>query len=370
MLNHEEAFYHLALSYTPGIGKINSKNLISYCGGAKSIFEVSKEKFLKIPGTGAKLWEGIQSKEARVKAEREIDLAIKKNIKFTYFTASNFPKRLKEIPDSPIFLFYFGNFDFNPPRAVAIVGTRSITNYGREVTEKLVSFLQQYNVQIISGLAYGVDIVAHRKCVDLGIQNIGVLGSGVDKIYPLAHKDTAVKMVKNGGLISEKPLNTKPESFHFPERNRLIAGLSDAVVVVEASKKGGALITANLANDYHREVFAIPGPITSEYSEGCNMLVKHLKAHIVTRFSDISECMNWDQKQDLAAQKTKKNIVQQQLTHEQKILISAFDYNAQLHIDQIAWKTGFNTNKTAALLLELEFLGIVKALPGKQFSLV
>jgi len=364
---NNQSIYEIALGYIPGIGDTLTRQLVSYCGSAENVFKEKKGKLLKIPGIGETLAESIIKQDVLKEAETEVKKAEKSDTRIIFYTSEEYPTRLKNISDAPTLLYYKGNANLNVEKVIGIVGTRHATEYGKEQTTKLVEGLKSHNPVIISGLAYGIDIAAHKACVTNDIPTIGIMGSGIDIIYPSQHREVANKMILNGGLLTENKFGTKPEPSRFPERNRIIAGMCDALVVVEAGEGGGALITAELANSYNREVFAIPGKIGDEFSEGCNNLIKNHKAHICTGISDIEYLMNWAPGQ--ALQKKKELDLSPFSKEEQSIIILMQNSEGAL-IDDLSWKSQLPVNKVAALLLNLEFQGLVKSLPGKKYKLV
>ena len=357
----------VALSLIPGIGNVIGKQLISYCGSVEQVFRSNRKQLLRIPGIGEKTAESVLKKETLKDAEEIINICDKEGIDVLFYTNPEYPNRLKHVLDSPLVIYHKGTADLNFKKAIAIVGTRSITRYGKDVIEQMVHDLKPYNPQVISGLAYGVDVHAHITALKNGLSTIGVLGGGIGKLYPVVHKKIAEQMLSQGGLISEYTYNTIPEAHHFPERNRIIAALSDAVIVIEAARKGGALITAEYANSYNREVFAIPGNLGHPYSQGCNHLIKIHKAHILTSVKDIEYIMNWD-----IFENTQNRIFPEldDLSEEEVIVIQTFmENNKELIIDDLSWKSQIPLNKLASILLSLEFKGLIKNLPGKKFKL-
>lgn len=362
--------HQLALTFISGIGSVLSKQLISYCGSPEKVFEASKSKLLRIPNIGEVLAEQIlmQGKQALEKATQEINKAEKDNIQVLSYMSKAYPERLKQLEDAPTILFYKGTTDLNYPRIISIVGTRQATDYGKSVTEEIINDVKRFNPLIISGLAYGIDITAHRAALKNGLQTLGVLGSGIDVIYPAAHKSTALQMCHQGGLLSEYPLGTAPDARQFPERNRIVAGLSDAVIVVEAAESGGALITAKVANQYSREVFAVVGNIHNKYSFGCNLLIKNHEANIYTKASDVIETLQWKEGNMEANQIVKK--ITFQLDEDEQIVYDLISKNKEMSLDELGWQSQLGVSRVASLLLSMEFKNLVRALPGKKFVLV
>jgi len=367
--NTNEKIYQVALSMVPGVGDIIAKTLVSYCGSASEVFKKTRSQLSKIPGIGIVNAENIHSFKNFSAAESEIKKCEKLNYKILFFTDKDYPKKLKHAPDSPVVLFYKGAADLNEKKTIAIVGTRKSTSYGREFTEKIVEQLKAHQAQIISGLAYGIDICAHKAALKNGMETIGVMASGLDIIYPSSHRGVATDMLDSGGLITEFAIGEKPEAHNFPARNRIIAGMSDAVIVIEAAAKGGALITAEIANSYNRDVFALPGDVGRKFSEGCNNLIKQNKAVILTSIEDIEYVMNW-QHEATALGNDEKYYDYSALTPDEKNIIEMLNtVQDGMPIDELSWKSQIPLNKLASILLNLEFSGIIKPLPGKKFKL-
>ena len=365
----DDKIYQVALSMVPGIGDVTAKTLISYCGSAHEIFKKNRNQLSKIPGIGQIVADRIVSFKDFSAAESEINKCVNQKIEILFFTDKAYPKKLKHAPDSPTILFYRGIETLNTPKIVSIVGTRKSTSYGREFTEKLIANLVAHQPLIVSGLAYGIDIIAHKAALKNGLNTIGVMASGLDIIYPGLHHGVAMEMVHQGGLLSEFTIGTKPEAHHFPSRNRIIAGMSDVTIVVEAAVKGGALITAEIANSYNRDVFALPGDIGKRFSEGCNNLIKSNKAHLLTSFEDIEYIMNWESHSTSTIQEEKYYDFST-LSHEEKTTIETLKLETDgMILDELSWKSQIPLNKLASVLLNLEFSGIVKSLPGKKYKL-
>ncbi|MFD2999017.1 DNA-processing protein DprA [Pontibacter toksunensis] len=370
----EQNIYEIALTKLPGLGSQLTRLLVSYCGSPKAVFESTTGKLLKIPGIGGGKAKSILdgAKSALLEAEQVLKQAEEMEVQPLFYTSPKYPDRLKQIADAPVLLYYHGNSNLNQTRIISIVGTRQITSYGQNVTERIVEELKQYNVMVVSGLAYGVDIVAHRAALQAGMPTIGVMASGLDIIYPAAHRKYAERMLTQGGLLTENVFGTKPDAPRFPARNRIIAGMSDCTIVIEAAIKSGSLITADIAHSYDKEVLAVPGNITSPLSEGTNYLIKTNKAAAYTTAQDLVELLNWDL-QDAAAAKTKAT----------KLVFDATDFNPdelkvlqvlqqtrEEQMDNLSWKAQVPVSLLASVLLNLEFRGIVRALPGKRFMLL
>lgn len=358
----------LALHFIPGLGDYLIRQLISYCGSAEKVFTTPKGKLLKIPGLGEVTANAIKKEKPFEAAEREIKKAEKEGVELLFFIDKKYPSRLKQINDAPTLLYVKGNVDFENPKTVGIVGTRKATEYGRHCVDELVKGLTPHHACIISGLAYGIDIHAHKQAVKCDLPTIGVMGSGIDVLYPASHKETVKKMFANGGIMTEHPFGTNPDAYNFPARNRIVAGLCDAVVIVEAAAKGGALITAELANSYNKDVFAIPGNLGQSSSEGCNNLIKSNKAFLLTSVRDLEYLMNWDAASP-GEVKTSPIELDAYSTDEKNVMLRLMENNDQLKIDELSWKTGLSVGTLASVLLNLELKGVIAPFPGKIYKL-
>jgi DNA processing protein len=362
----EDSLYKLALSYIPGVGNVTARALLSYCGSAKKVFSTPKGKLLKIPGIGEKTASSVQNSNILKLAEQEATKALKEDIELLLFTDKDFPFRLKQIFDSPIVLYKKGKGTLNSNRVLSVVGTRKATDYGKNFLEGFFEGISSIpQLTVVSGLAYGIDIISHRLALQHNIPTIGVMANGIDSVYPSSHSKTAHEMLEAGALLSENRIGAKPDAPKFPARNRIIAGMADGVLVVEAAEKGGALITAELGNDYDREVFAVPGNIKSAASAGCHKLIKEHKAHLVTSYTDVAKLLNWD---DAEAGKPKLFKEPDNLSAEEKSLYDILK-NGTRQIDDLAMAAQLPISKAASILLEMEFKGIVSARPGKKFQL-
>ena len=363
----QERISFVALHFVPGIGDFLVKQLVSYCGSADQVFKQSRGRLLKIPGIGEITAEAIRQGKAFDQAEKEFRKAEREDTEILFFTDKAYPSRLKNIEDAPSLLYVKGNVNLNQPRTIAIVGTRQATSYGKEQVERLIEELVPYGPLIISGLAYGIDIHAHKLALKHGLNTVGVLGSGVDVIYPAAHKETAKRMTNHGGLITENCFGTQPDAHNFPARNRIIAGLCDALIVVEAAAKGGALITAEIANSYNKDVFAIPGNIGHTYSEGCNKLIKINKASLLMSVKDLEYIMNWNVGDEKSSQQLSLDLSSLE-PEEQAVLKVLQEKKAPMMIDDLSVRTGMGHGMLASLLLSLEFKNVVVSLPGKMYK--
>ncbi len=368
MNSDEQLKYQIALMLLPGVGSVLAKNLVSYCGSVEDIFKRKKAQLEKIPGIGEERAAAIVNQNVFERAEMEVTFVRRHKISSMFYLDQEYPARLKNCDDSPPLLFFKGNVELNPPRMVAIVGTRNATSYGKEITEQLVADLAKYETTIISGLAYGIDIAVHKACLKNSVTTIGVLAHGLDRIYPSIHKPTAEKMVNNGGVLTEFMSLTNPDRENFPSRNRIVAGMVDAVIVVESAIKGGALITADIANGYNREVFAVPGRANEKYSQGCNDFIRQNKAALAENAEHIAELMNWNTTEKKKSDK--QFYIFRELNEEEKKLIDILQQNGKLDIDSLMLHSGLPVHKVSSTLLNLEFEGILKVLPGKIFELL
>ena len=368
-------FHELALTLIPGIGPQLTRQLMSYGGAAKNVLMMPPGKLRRIPGVGAAtvaILTGKDREAAFRKAEADLKKAEKDGVEIIFYTSKRFPSRLKQIADAPAILYYQGTADLNAPKVVALVGTRQATDYGREQTERIIKGLLPHRPLVVSGLAYGIDIMAHRAALQEGLETVGVMATGLDIIYPSAHRKTAEKMREQGGLLTEFPFGTPPDRYNFPARNRIIAGLSDGTVVVEAAIKGGALITAELALSYDRDVLAVPGNLSSAASAGCNALIRDNKAALYAEPLDLEQLLNWDAALHQSGKfKPVPSYSVDDFTIEEFTLITvlAAAIGREEQMDELAWKAQLAIHTVASLLLGLEFRGVVRALPGKKFIL-
>jgi DNA processing protein len=362
-----ELLYKIGLTLIPQVGPVMARTLVSYCGGPREVFAASRKELLRVPGIGTQLASNILSQAPLEAAEQELEFIEAHGIEGLFYLDEGYPRRLRPYADSPVMLYYKGNAPLNAERVVAIVGTRRPTPHGLRACEELVEGLLPYGVTVVSGLAYGIDVTAHRKCVELGIPTIGVLGHGLKYIYPPQHYSVAQAMLNQGGVLSEFPGRTEPEREHFPMRNRIIAGLCDALIVVETARKGGSMISADVANTYNKDVFAVPGRIKDPFSEGCNLLIKSHRAALAESAADIAYVMRWDELDSA------KGIQQQlfvEMTEAEKKIVDLLREKGELAIDHLAVACGTANSELASLLLGLEFKGVVRTLPGKRYILM
>lgn len=359
--------YKIALTQIPNIGPVLAKNLLSYCGSAEAVFKEKEYRLLKIPGIGKKYAQSILGFKDFSKAEKEFEFVQQNNINLLFFSDEGYPQHLKQLNDAPLLLYTKGEFSFNTNYMVGIVGTRNATEQGKEICQQIVADLKAYNVTIVSGLAYGIDVTAHKSALKNTIPTIAVLAHGLDTIYPSQNKSTADKMLSNGAWVTEYPSNTTPDRENFPSRNRIVAGICDAIIVIETDLKGGSMITANIAFSYSRDVFAIPSPPNAPKAKGCNWLIKNNKAALIESGNDVAEMMCWEK--DASQVKPKTFTLPSNLSADEEQIFKVLKDNS-LGIDSIALKTELTINKVSLVLLELELKGLVKSLPGKVYKLV
>jgi DNA processing protein len=357
--------HKIALTFIKTVGHVHAKNLLGHFGSAEAVFKASRVQLTEVPGIGNMTAGHILGSDALVQAEQQLKFIEKHDIKVLFFTDDGYPRRLRECFDAPILLYYKGNADLNHSRIISVVGTRKATEYGRQLCRQLVETLAPYDVVIVSGLAYGIDVAAHKESIANRVPTIGVFAHGLDRVYPALHQPVAQKMVQNGGLLTEFPLNTNPDKENFPKRNRIIAGIADAVVVVEATAKGGALITADIASSYNKDVFAYPGRTTDECSEGCNFLIKTNRAALINHAKDLVYYLGWE----TTARKPVQQIQLPIGLAKEEIGIIDLLGGGSAHVDELSAGLNMTQSKLAMYLLNLEMQGILVAMPGKVYKL-
>jgi DNA processing protein len=366
-MNQNELFYTLALMRTEGIGDISAKKLLAHFGSAENVFKTSKKELDKVFRVTQNSIDRIHNKTAFQAAEKEVTFLDKNNLHVYFFQDDNYPEKLKHCVDSPVLLFGAGNINLENRKILSIVGTRNITAYGTSFCKKFIEDLAILNPVIVSGFALGTDICAHLSALENNLQTVGVLAHGLNQIYPKSHKKYIKQLEENGGFLTEFWSDSNPDKENFVRRNRIVAGISDATIVIESAAKGGSLITANLANDYNREVFAVPGKTTDIYSQGCNNLIKTQRANLLTSVADLVYMLNWDIKT-----KKEKTIQKQlfvSLTDEQQKIYDYLLKNQKEQLDMIARDCNIPIYKAASVLLDMELKGVIRPLPGKQFEL-
>ncbi len=366
-MKNEEILSILRLQATKNVGDITAKKLISVVGSADEIFKQKPAILHKINGIGTNVTSELFNKKYLHLAEAELLKIEQQNIEFSYFLDADYPKNLKQCIDSPILLFKDGNINLNNQRIISIVGTRNITNYGRGFIKEFIKDLKKYNPIIVSGFAYGCDIEAHKLAIENDLQTIGVLAHGFDRIYPSAHKKYVHKVKENGGFLTEFWYNTEPIRENFLKRNRIVAGISQATIVIESAVKGGSLVTANIANSYDRDVFALSGRATDNYSKGCNNLIRDYQANLLTSAEDVVKMLNWD------IDTPKKSIAKQvelflNLNETEQKIYDYLEQNGKQLLDVIAKDCAIPVYKLSSILTTMELQGAIKRLPGKLFE--
>lgn len=364
---YPDEVYWLALSQWKGIGPVYGQQLIRELDSLKQLFETGvdelKEKFSQFP---ANVW-SVDREELMKWAEKQYKHAQKHKVQVIPVTSDKYPIRFRHFENMPLVLFYKGTAPLNTRRVVGIIGTRNPTDQGKVLCEQLVADLKSYDPLIVSGLAYGADVTAHRAALKNGLNTIGVMGTGMQEIYPPPHRKTATKMVQQGGLLSQFPFGAGPEREHFPMRNRLLAALSDALVVIESKRRGGSMITAQFANNFNKDVFAFPGRAVDLKSQGCNLLIKSHRANLMEGVEDIAYIMRWE-KADQPKEIQRKLFVE--MTGEEEKLLDLVRKDKEAHIEQLTQNMQMDIRKLSSLLLELEFKGLIKSLPGNRYIAV
>lgn len=359
--------HKIGLTFIDHVGHIKSKVLISYCGSAEAVFKEKKQNLMKIPDIGEIIAEAIVKQDILHFAEKEIKFIEQNDITPLFYLDKAYPLRLKQCADCPVILYYKGNTNLDAEKVVAIVGTRNATDYGKQMCNNLVEGLKDSGVLIVSGLAFGIDASSHKAALKFGLPTVGVVGHGLDSIYPAEHHNLAKKMLENGGLLTDFTSETKLAPENFPKRNRIIAGLSDAVIVVESKASGGAIITADIAFSYNREVFAVPGRSEDTYSQGCNKLIRQNKAGLIQSADDLLDSLGW---KDIEKKKKPQIQLFNDLKPQEEIIVKVLQsQGAAMHIDDIALQANLSPGILSTHLLTLEFAGILKSHPGKMYSL-
>ena len=364
----EERVYQIALTRVKSLGPVRQRKLIEYFGSAKACFQSSEVELSSVEGIGSLAARNIMNFNGFEKIQIEYDELSSKGLQIHFFSDDSFPNRLRYCSDAPNLIYSLGSINFNKERFVSIVGTRRATNYGKRTVKKLLEELSEHKINLVSGLAYGIDIYAHREALKYDMQNIAVVAHGLDRVYPNEHRQTVKSMISNGGVISEYGFGVKPDKEHFPERNRIIAGLADATIVIESKRKGGALITAEIADGYHRDVFAVPGKTEDPLSEGCNFLIKKNKAQLIEKADDLLRAMNWIQESNKKKLGTQKKLFVS-LSRKEEEIIAFLQKSGPCHSEEIARELSTTVGMLALQMLELEMSGLVRSHPGSIYSL-
>ena len=358
----------LTLQRIPFLGDGSIKKLIQIFGSAQEVLAQKKTRLLAVDGIGEHKLQDFWNEEHTAFAKAELEYIKTNNISVTTYADAAYPERLKHCIDSPVVLFSRGNIHLENRRILSIVGTRKVTTYGKAFIEKFIEEIAPFNPIIVSGFAYGVDIAAHKACIDHGLQTIGVFAHGLNQVYPKTHSKFIPGMEKNGGFYTDFWSSDSFVHTNFLRRNRIIAGLSEATVVIESAAKGGSLVTADFAVGYNRDVFAVPGRADDKLSLGCNNLIKQNKAHLCTSAADVAYILNW--KLEYEAPKVVQKQLFVELTDDEKVVWRFLKENGKEQLDMIALNCKLPTYKIASLLLQMEMKGVVRALPGKLFELV
>ncbi len=365
---NNELIYQIALTRVPQIGDVHAKTLLNKYKNASDIFKAPKAHLEKIDGIGSIRANCIKKFNGFHSSEKEIEFMEKNGIKPIFLTSEDYPKRLLQCYDNPVLLYYKGNVNLNDYKIVSIAGTRNNSDYGKIICHKIIEELNKTGITIISGLAYGIDTIAHKSSLLNNIPTVAVLAHGLDRIYPPENKLLSREIIKNGGLLTEFGTGSNPDRQNFPKRNRIIAGICDALVIVESGKKGGSLITAELANGYNKDIFAVPGRINDPKSEGCNYLIKSNKAHIINSAADIIEMMGWDHPKNIQKEKQRKLFTE--CSNDEKVIVDILEIFGQTHFDNIFQKSKLSYSTMASCLLSLEMKNIIMTLPGKIYKLI
>jgi DNA processing protein len=366
-MNPNELYYRIALTLIPQIGNVFAKELLHHFQTAENIFTISRKQLAAIPGIGTVRAREIKDFQDFDRVEEELMFIEKYGITPVFYTDDAYPRRLKHCYDSPVMLYFRGNADLNASKILSIVGTRHYTDYGREVCERIICELAAENILIVSGLAYGIDVIAHKAALQQGLNTIGVVAHGLDRLYPPEHASVAKQMIRQGGLLTDFMSKTVPDKQNFPMRNRIVAGMADATLVIETGIRGGSLITAELANGYNRDVFAVPGKAGDLKSAGCNYLIRKNKAALVTCAGDIMEMMGWDLSPSHPSVAQKRLFVD--LNDKEQAIVDLLTGIKLLHIDDIYLQSKLSSSEVAAVMLNLELQGVIRALPGKMYQL-
>lgn len=366
-VTEEQLLCRIALTLIKGVGSVLARQLLHFMGSPEAIFADRSELARKLPRASHRLIDAVFAPAVMERARRELEQIRAKGLQTYFITDENYPPLLKECVDAPILFYYKGNADLSPARALSVVGTRNITAYGRSATERIIADLAHAipDLLIVSGLAYGVDVTAHKAALANGLPTVGVLAHGLDRIYPSSHRSVATEMLAHGGLLTDYPTGTEPERFNFVGRNRIVAGLSHATLVIESAAKGGSLITAELASDYNRDVLALPGRATDSRSAGCNALIREQKAALVTSAEDILSLLSWSSTAEAQSQTLAFEPDNWPDTPVAKLLLHA----QSISVDELTRETGLSINDVSAQLFDMELDGLIRSLPGGMYTI-
>ena len=369
-----DLLFQVGLTLIKGVGDVTAKNLVAYCGSAEAIFKEKKARLLKIPGIAGKTAELILSEITNPtllkRAEDEVRFIENNKITPLFYTNEAYPQRLKYCSDGPILVYFKGDANLNTAKIISVVGTRLPSAYGKQMVEEFIMELKNTGIMVVSGLAYGIDVLAHKTALENSLDTVGVLAHGLDRVYPSVHDAIANKMLKHGGLLTDYISGTSPDRENFPKRNRIVAGMCDALIIIESKIKGGSLITAEIANSYSKDVFAFPGRSNDEFSSGCNGFIKRNKAALIENAADLLFAMGWDDVvKDNSKPKTTQLPLFISLTEKEQGVVTLLKDTTGIHIDDICHTMQLTMSEAAGLLLKLEFSNIVKSRPGKIYVL-
>lgn len=362
-----DLLYQIALTQVPNIGAVQAKILLEYFGDAASIFKAKKKDLAAVDGIGEIKAKAIKNFTDFDTAENEIEFTEKHRIRPLFLKDEDYPKRLLHCYDPPTLLYYRGNADLNNTKVISVIGTRNNTDYGKQLTESIVQGLAELNVLIVSGLAFGIDAIAHKSANTNNLPTVGVLAHGLDTIYPLQHKQLAKDILLNGGLLTEFVRNTKPDKHNFPKRNRVVAGMADATIVIETPVKGGSMITAELAYNYNRDLFAVPGKTTDSKSSGCLKLIQQNKAILFSDVAHLLQVMGWQEKMKPKTKNTRELFID--LSEDEKVIVDILKDKESVHIDELHMKSSLSSSSVAEAILNLELQNVIASMPGKLYRL-
>jgi DNA processing protein len=370
-MNDQNLLYQIGITLVKGIGNIIAKQVIETLGDVSLLFTEKAHRLILVPGISRKIISEIHHPDVLRRAEKEVAFIEKNKITPLFIKDKNYPNRFKDCIDAPPLLYFRGNADLNTSKIISIVGTRNATSYGKKITEILLHDISEIYSEalIISGLAYGIDICSHKAALKNKLPTVGVLAHGLDRIYPAIHRNTAIEMLNNGGLLTDFISETVPDRQNFVKRNRIIAGISDCTIVVESAEKGGALITANIADSYNKDVFAVPGKVTDSHSAGCNTLIKEKKAALITCAEDLLREMCWNKEKKHNMPTVHRSLFVD-LSPNEQILTDLLSKSDKMQLNNIAIELNMPINQLTALLFDLEMKGIVRCLPGGLYRLL
>lgn len=365
---YPEIVYQIALNEVPNIGDVLAKSLVQLFGSASAIFNAPASHLEKLENVGTIRARSIKNFTDFASCEEEVVFMEKYNIKPLFITDDAYPKRLLQCYDSPTLLYYKGNADLNVAKIISVVGTRNNSDYGRQVSEELIAGLQNSNILVVSGLAYGIDTISHKAALKNNLETVAVVAHGLDRIYPPQNAGLSKDIIARGGLLTEFRKNVLPDKQNFPLRNRIVAGICDALIVVESGLKGGSLITAELANGYNKDVFAIPGRTIDSKSEGCNYSIRNNKASLLTSAEELLQMMNWSETTPKPKRQQRQLFIE--FTDSEKIIYDILQQKEQVHIDELFLKSMMTSSAVASALLTLEMQNVVASMPGKLYRLL